>query len=297
MSILLYESFENKKHLNALKKKIRLIKINVNSKYRKDKVKFIYIKFFKYLSKNFLKKFVNLEYIFSPTTGINHIDKNYCLKNNIKIIYLNDTEKIKNISSTTELALTLLLSAIRRLGFYFRNHKYELAHRYTVGIIGFGRIGSTLFKLLNVLDFDVFFFDKKKKFTKHKKYLPLTKLLIRSDIISLHLNFNEKNSNFFDNSKFKLCKKNLCLINTSRGEIVDEKSLISFLKKNKKASAYLDVIKNEQTKKTNNPILKYNNLKKNLFLTPHIGGAASDALLYTEEIVIKELYKILRIKI
>jgi D-3-phosphoglycerate dehydrogenase len=307
MSILLYESFENKKNFLNLRKKVKLVPIQSSLKYKKDKVKFIYVKFSKHLSANFLKKFINLKYIFTPTTGVNHIDEKFCKKKNIKIVSLkNKKHKIKKISSTTELALALIISSIRKLGYYFRKEKHQLASRYeytffefkryTIGIIGYGRIGSALFKILKNLKFNVYFFDIREKYKKHKNYLPLNKLLKISNIISVHIDYRDENINFFNFSKFKLCKKDLALINTSRGEVIDENSLISFLKKNHNSSAYLDVIQNEQINKKKNKVVLYNKLNKNLFLTPHIGGAAKDALSLTEDIILKDLYKIFKLK-
>ena len=72
-------------------------------------------------------------------------------------------------------------------------------------------------------------------------------------------------------------KKNVILVNTSRGEIVKEIDLINFLKKNKQAKYYADVVSNEQSGIKNNKII--NEFKKNskqILVTPHIGGMTSD---------------------
>ena len=97
---------------------------------------------------------------------------------------------------------------------------------------------------MNLLNFKVRIYDKKK----HERNV-LDKLLKQSDVITFNINYDEKNFNFLNNEKLNKCKKNVKIINTSRGEIIDEISLIKFLKKNKSAEAYLDCIKNEHKKK------------------------------------------------
>jgi D-3-phosphoglycerate dehydrogenase len=304
MKILLYESFENIKNFYQLKKKVKLVKIDSKERIKKNEVKYIFTKFTKFLSKEYLLQYQNLSYIFTPTTGLNHIDLDYCKKKKIKIHSLRNKKKqIKRISSTTELNLALILTAIRKLCYFYRSKNHKISSRYiydfyqfknySVGIIGYGRIGSSLFKLLKKLKFKVFFYDEKKIFKRNKNFLTLDKLLKTSDIVSLNMNYNNNNYNFMNLKKFKKCKKDVTLINTSRGEIINEENLITFLKKEKKASAYLDVIKNEQIKK-NKKLLLYARLNKNLFLTPHIGGATKDALLFTEDVILEELFKVLK---
>ena len=116
----------------------------------------------------------------------------------------------------------------------------------------------------------------------------MDKLLKQSDIITFNINYDEKNFNFLNNEKLNKCKKNVKIINTSRGEIIDEVSLIKFLKKNKSAEAYLDCIKNEQKRYKDSPIIKNLSKLHNLYVTPHVSGACRDAILKTEEIVVKK---------
>ena len=115
------------------------------------------------LNKSFLTKFKNLKYICSPTTGLNHIDVDYCKLNGIKIINLKTKNNIvKNITSTSEYTFALILSLIRNIP---QSSKHLILKKnwdrdkfisktfseITIGIIGFGRIGKNLNKLLNFL--------------------------------------------------------------------------------------------------------------------------------------------------
>ena len=110
----------------------------------------------------------------------------------------------------------------------------------------------------------------------------------------MNLNYTEKNYNFFNSEILKKCKKNLIFINSARGELVNEIDLLSFLKKNKNSSAYLDVIKDEKENYESNLLYKYSLKKKNLFLTPHLGGSTKDALVLTENIVLKKFLNIIK---
>tara|TARA_B100000902_G_scaffold393945_1_gene449258 strand:- start:23744 stop:24661 length:918 start_codon:yes stop_codon:yes gene_type:complete len=305
MKTLLFEKFENKENFIRLKKKYNLINIGSEKNYNKKNVIAIYVRFIKNLSNGYLNKFQNLKVIISPTTGLNHIDTEYCKKKKIQIINLSkNNPNLKKITSTSEMSLSMILAGVKKIS-HFYNNSFKLADRYKyqihqfknykVGIIGYGRIGKKLFKDLKFLKFNVFFYDNDKKLKKEKGYLNLKRLLDVSDIISLNLSYTKKNFNFFDKDKFKRCKKNLIFVNTARGELVNELDLLSFLKQNKLSCAFLDVIKNETENYQKNILYKYSQKKNNLFITPHLGGSSIDALKITENIVIKEFINIYRI--
>ena len=299
-NIFLYERFDNEKNFNDLKKNFNLIKIGSKKKFKEEDVVVIFPKLNFNLNYKFLQNYENLKIIVSPTTGINHIDVKYCKKNKIKIIYFDKNKRklLKNISSTTELTLTFILSAIKRVNYFYDEVKkfhwdrysqnlYQFKN-YTVGIIGFGRIGKSITVKLKNLGFKVITYDKKTN-----NINKLNNLLKISDVISFHIN-SESNYNFFEKNKLKICKTNVSIINTSRGEIINEKDLINFLKKNKNSSAFIDVIQNEQYQKNKlkqNKLIRYSKFNNNLFITPHIGGVSKDALVYTENIILKYLKK------
>jgi D-3-phosphoglycerate dehydrogenase len=306
MKIFLYEKFESKNNFFKIKKKYNLISLVSKKKYNKKNVYAIYSKFSKNLSKKFLSKFANLKIIISATTGLNHIDIEYCNKNKIKIIYLNKNNyKLKKITSTSELTLSIILTAIRKLNHYYKNifkiserYKYDVYQfkNYTIGIIGYGRVGKKLLNDLKYLKFNVFFYDVNKKFEKKKNYLDLKKLLRVSDVITLNINYTNSNINFFNKRLFNQCKKKIIFVNTARGEVVNEKDLLNFLKKNKSSSAYLDVIKDETINYKKNILYKYSRKNNNMFITPHLGGATIDALKETERIVMEQFINIRMIK-
>ena len=148
MKIILYEKFENEENYIKLKKKYNLISIKSKKRYNRNNVFGIYTRFQKKLSEKYLYQFKKLKFIVSPTTGLNHIDLDYCRKKKIEIINLKKNfNNLKSITSTSELTLSMILVGIRKLS-YFYNKNFKLSERYkydiyqfknyTVGIIGYG---------------------------------------------------------------------------------------------------------------------------------------------------------------
>ena len=275
--------------LNKLKKigKIKMIEnisnaqfINIKDEYNalftnpnKSKI---------FLGEKNLKKLSKLKVICTASTGTNHIDLDYCKKKNIKVISITRDKKVINrISSTAELAFALALSSIRNLISAYldvqsRNWDYEKfigrqMNSLNIGIIGYGRLGKLFHRYCQAFKANVKIYDPFIK-NRSKKFISLKKLLKASDLISLHIHSNN-NYKFINKSKLALMKKSVIIVNTSRGEIIDEKALVDFLKKNKKAKVASDVLFNEIKNKFSSVLYKYSLKNKNqVIITPHIGG-------------------------
>jgi D-3-phosphoglycerate dehydrogenase / 2-oxoglutarate reductase len=235
-----------------------------------------------FLGEQNLRKLSKLKVICTASTGTNHIDLDFCKKKNIKIISITKDKKIINkISSTAELAFALALSSIRNLipaylDVQSRNWDYEKfigrqMNSLNIGIIGYGRLGKLFYKYCKSFKANVKIYDPFIK-NKSKKFCSIKKLLKDSDLISLHIH-STNNHKFLNKDKFSLMKKSVIIINTSRGEIIDEKALVIFLKKNKKAKIATDVLSNEIKNKFSSILYKYSLKNKNqVIITPHIGG-------------------------
>ena len=242
-------------------------------------------------SKN-IKYFNNhkIRYILSPTTGTNHIDRKFLQDKKVKIITLkNEFSFLKDIHASSELTVLLILYFLRKIN-KIKNHKkiIQIGNEISgkkIGIIGYGRIGRKVSKILSSFGAKIFFHDKKK--IKNKK--PLNFILKNCDIISIHIPLNTSNEKFLDKQKIDKIKKNSLLVNTSRGEIVDENYLINKLKKNKLSYA-TDVISKENDSKKNKLI----NLElkiDNLVITPHIGGLTEESIKKTDIFILKKFLK------
>ena len=243
-----------------------------------------------FLSKKIIDKAFKLETICTASTGQNHIDVNYANNKKIKIISLrNNLKIIKKISSTAEHSFALMMASIRNItnafedvkkgNWRYLNHIGEQLNFLTVGVIGYGRLGKMFVKMIKPFTKKILIFDRYKKIDKNNIIYKtnLNNLLKKSDIISLHIHADKENINFLDKKEFKKLKKKVIIINTSRGEIINEKNLLIFLKNNKKSKYATDVIKDEIKNKRKNPILKSLSSNNQIIVTPHIGGMTNQA--------------------
>jgi D-3-phosphoglycerate dehydrogenase len=155
----------------------------------------------------------------------------------------------------------------------------NLMHGKTLGIIGLGTIGKTLVELVKGFNFNILAFDLKQdgQFAKEHgvNYCELDTLLSQSDIISIHLNLTDETNQLMNEKQISKMKKNSILINTSRGEIIDEKALYKALKDEKILGAGLDVFKDEPY---SGSLTELNNV----ILTPHIGSYAKEIRIQME---------------
>ncbi len=179
--ILYFEklSFQNVT-LQVLKRKFNLIipgKINKNDF---NEIISIFLPMNDYYSEKFFKKFKNLRSVVTPTTGDIHLDKAYLKKNKIKILNLsNNKNKLKNITSTSEITIGHILNLTRKILFIhknfvktkeFRKYNNSLSNKmFTLGIVGMGRIGKHVAERAQSLGFNIIYFDPYVKIKKYKK--------------------------------------------------------------------------------------------------------------------------------
>lgn len=230
----------------------------------------------------------NVTLINTCSTGINHIDYEYCIDNDIKIYSLTkDYELINHLPSTSELAFGLMLSLLRKIP-ESKQHVSEYKWDYTnfvgrqvkglnIGIIGYGRLGKMMFNYCSAFGANVKVYDpyKKQNFSDSfllNHYTTLEQLFETSDVISLHVHVTNETKYLVDHNLLGLCKNTPYIINTSRGEIVREHDIVEALDKNLIAGYGTDVIENEFDDLTMSPIINAMNDKKNIIVTPHIGG-------------------------
>ena len=155
---------------------------------------------------------------------------------------------------------------------------FELKNK-KVGILGMGRIGKEVARILNGFGCKILYYDKKRLNFKDEKKMSIffkkkNEILKTADIISLHLHLNKNTKNYINKKNIKLIKKNSILVNVSRAELIERNALINVLKKKKIRGFALDAHYKEPTKK-NDPLLKLDNVLS----TPHIAGSTYDTYL------------------
>ena len=254
------------------------------------------------IDENLIRKGNRLKAICTASTGTNHIDLEYAHKKKIKVISLRkQTHIINKISSTAEHALALMMTSIRNIPQSIKsvkNDKWDYRpfigrqlNQLKVGVVGYGRLGRIFTNLVSPLAKEVLIYEKNKKVSLNtkKKFVSLDYLIKNSDVISLHIHADKSNLNFINKTKLDQMKKNVLLVNTSRGEIINENHLVNFLKKNHETSYATDVISSEIEKKFNSPIMKEFKKNSRIIITPHIGGMTKEA----QEIAYNSVVKIL----
>lgn len=241
------------------------------------------------INEQFLKRFYNVKVIATPTTGLNHVDLYYCKEKGITVVHLNNKEFLKNITSTAELTITLILMMYRKLT-YNMKPEFDVSKRddftgnrlkgRTLMLIGHGRIGKMVDQYGRAFGMKVVGYDI--EYTQPKEHYE--NLLRIADIVSLHASYQTTNENMVDRYDFDLMKDDALFVNTARGELVNENDLLYWLR-NTNGRAALDVIRDE-LKNPNQELLEYS--KENphkLYITPHIGGLAIEDIYATQEYI------------
>lgn len=117
----------------------------------------------------------------------------------------------------------------------------------TIGVVGTGRIGSTVIKHLSSFGCHILAYDPypNKEAAQYAEYVNLDKLMTQADIITLHANATEDNYHMIDRESLKKMKDGVVIVNTSRGKLIDDEALIEAIESGKVAAAGLDVLENE----------------------------------------------------
>jgi len=230
----------------------------------------------------------NLKIIGRVGSGLDNIDLVEIQKRKIKVI--NSPES--NSEAVTELAIGLILSLLRKLSSSYssmsqglwlkRDFKGQELGGKKVGVIGFGHVGKSVAKILTAFGAKVDYYSRTQK-TNSLKYI-----FKHSDIITVHLPLNNATKNLINNDLLSLMKPTSFFINTSRGGVVEEKSLFKLLQEKKIAGAALDVFWQEPLP----PVSSWRKLPT-VILTPHIGASTNEALEKGKKTVIDEIIKIL----
>ena len=193
-----------------------------------------------------------------------------------------------NAGPVAELSIALMLAVYRRIPYVdralrqglwpkaeMRETCFQISGK-TVGLVGFGNIGRMLARRLRGFDARVIYFDARPaepdvESALGATYVPLANLLAQSDIVSLHAPFTPQTARMIDAASIATMKDGAILINTARGELVDEKALYDALVSGKLRGAGLDAFDPEPPA-PDNPLLTLNQV----VVTPHAGGGVFD---------------------
>lgn len=239
-----------------------------------------------------LQKFKNLKLICRFGVGIDNLNLKYLKK---KKINLSITKK-SIIKPVTEHVIGFILSSIKsfnQFNMIIKNNDYQKHSIYPrirdlekkkVLIIGLGNIGKRIAKFLKFFNCKISYYDPKVAgFNNYEKINTLNHNLKNFDIVSINCSLNKSTKRLINSSNLKFFKEEIIIVNTSRGGIVDEKSLIT-ASKNKKIIYCSDVFEQEPLKKN----FKLSNYNYNLF-TPHVSTSSPETRLAMSKEVIQNI--------
>src|SRR5688572_26177145 len=216
--------------------------------------------------------------------GVNQIDLKSATEKGIAVF----NAPYSNTRSVAELIIGMCVMLIRRIA-----DKNAAAHRgewlkeaagsfelrgKTLGIIGYGNIGSQVSNLAEAMGMQVLYYDVATKLPlgNAKQTPELNDLLNRSNIVTLHVPSDSTTRKMIDANALKAMRKGSILINHSRGDVVDLEALARALRSGKLAGAAVDVFPEEPEKNGDKFECVLQNLP-NVILTPHIGGSTEEA--------------------
>jgi D-3-phosphoglycerate dehydrogenase len=244
--------------------------------------------------------------IATPVTGIDHIDEQACALKGIQVVCLRgEYEFLKEVRATAEHTIALTFALMRLLGPAMNDTKLgnwnrdqfrgnEL-YKKKVGIVGLGRLGEIAASYFQAFGCDVYYYDIKEIASKHAQKVNSLSEIAHCDIVSIHVNYSPQTHHLINASFFEQCNSNMFFINTSRGGIVDEESLLEALTRSKIKGAALDVIQNEFEFNPQNRLVQYAIHNNHLIITPHIGGNTFESFEKTEMFIAKKILSYFKI--
>jgi len=239
-----------------------------------------------------------LKFVARAGAGLDNIDEAYALDRNIQLI--NAPEG--NRDALGEHAVGMLLSVLnnyRKADIEIRNgiwdregsRGWELKGK-TVGIIGYGFMGSSFARKLSGFEVKVLAYDKYKTgfSDEYAQECSMEEIVKHSDVLSLHIPLTSETRQLVNEEYLFHFRKNIFFINTARGEIVNTVAVLNAIKTGKILGAGLDVLEAEKFPKLSDQPW-YNELKASpkVLLTPHVGGWTFDSYRKISEVLANKL--------
>ncbi len=239
------------------------------------------------LTREMIERLPKLKYVGVLATGYNIVDIEAAKENGIVVTNV----PTYGTTAVAQMTFALLLELCHHVGAHSRavfdgewvenpdwsfwNYPLVELVGKTMGIIGYGRIGSNVGKIAQALGMNVLAMantPKPELETEYLRFATLDEILEQSDVISLHVPLFKSTKGMINKDSIEKMKKNVMIINTSRGPLVVEEDLAKALNDGRIAGAALDVVSSEPINE-DNPLLK----AENCIITPHIAWAPKES--------------------
>ncbi len=248
-----------------------------------------------------------LKIIGSSTLSIPQIDVNYAESKGIKVCFLDNQQKrfLESITPTAELAWGLVIALTRYIlpahktvlkgqwaGRKFGRQTPRMLSSMSLGIVGLGRLGSIVASYGKAFGMKVYYYSPH---SRNKEYMwcdTLLELAQKSDIISIHAHHIPETEKLVNREFIYSMQPGSFVVNTARGELIDESALLEGLTSGHLGGAALDVLTGEfnpefKNSLSNSSLVQYACVHDNLIITPHYGGSTIDAREKTQAQMVK----------
>lgn len=241
-----------------------------------------------YVTKDMIEKMPHLKMIHSEGAGFDKIDTRAAKARGIYVC----NNKGCNAKAVAEQTILLMLGVLRfavvgdrevRAGRQIQMKEEKMVSGIhdlgdaVVGLVGFGDIGKEVANLLKAFGSKVYYYSKHRKSEEVEKaygvtYMPLEEMLPICNIVSLHMAVTEETRQMINSNVFNKMKEGAYLINTARGELIDDKALYEAIISHKLGGAGLDTLYPEPVRLDNILLHLPEEEKDKIFFAPHLGG-------------------------
>ncbi|MBO3810052.1 MAG: hydroxyacid dehydrogenase [Candidatus Brockarchaeota archaeon] len=253
----------------------------------------------------FFKSNADVVMILRHGIGLDNVDLKAAEEHGVKIVAV---PGYKEREAVAEHTVALMLSALRRVaeandavrkGGWQERAKFVSRNisSLTVGIVGFGNIGSKVAEILRkgfgskVIAYDPYVQEEKMRALGVAQVSSIIELMAKSDIVTLHTNLSPETYHIISRETLMGARRGIIVVNTARGELIDQDALVEAIEKGIVSAAALDVVEKEPIG-LEHPLLKYSNV----VITPHIAAYTRESLAAMDETIVEAIFNYLEKK-
>ena len=245
------------------------------------------------VGEDFHRRHPALRYLVSPTTGTDHLDLAYLERAGIEVITLRGrTSFLEQIHATAEHTLALVLALIRRVpaaaadvaSGHWNRYPFKGSELFgkTVLLLGYGRVGRQVHALYQAFGCRVIAHDADIAKVPAELVCRWPDALAGVDVLSVHVALDTNSRGFVDAAILDRLPTHAVLVNTARGEVVDQDAVIQRVLQGRLGGAALDVLAGEPQPLSPTLLQQIEKAGPRLLLTPHIAGFTAESLSVVE---------------
>jgi lactate dehydrogenase-like 2-hydroxyacid dehydrogenase len=233
----------------------------------------------KKITKHHFLEMPALRVIATPSTGVTHIPLDLCKQYGIEVLtLLDDRQALQEIRASSEFAFMMIMMVLKNVQVGWMQvqaghwHIHEDLLRgnelvgKTVGIIGYGRIGQNVARWCRMMGCTVIYYDP-----LYSRHMNPASVFVLSDVVLVSCTLNEDTVALVDEKMLLSMKERACLVNISRGAVLDERGVMKALEQRPDLRLAVDVVVDQRRK---HPFLS---LPRQVLITPHMAGTTYES--------------------